>query len=85
LLLLTATSSYSFSHIFWNIEAALTSYLQNGGERGNLMGGHNQTRAELAMYEVVTREVKHSDGYHRSDNSFACYSSSPTELLASKI
>jgi hypothetical protein len=49
------------------------------------MGRHNQTEAELAMYKVVTREVNHSNGYHRSDNIFACYSFSPKELLVSRL
>jgi hypothetical protein len=70
MLLLTATGSYSFSRVLWNIETALTSYLQQGGARGNLMGAHDQTQAEVAMYEVATREVNRSNGYHRSDNIF---------------
>jgi hypothetical protein len=37
-------------------ETALTSYSQHGEGPRNLMGGHNQTEAELAMYDVATRE-----------------------------
>jgi hypothetical protein len=42
------------------------------------MGEYYQTQAELAMYEVVRGEVSYFNGYHRSDNSFACYFCSPT-------
>jgi len=57
LLLLTVTSSYYPSHIFWNTETALVLCIRFDGA-ANLTGEKHLTQPKLAVYEIVNGRRK---------------------------